>query len=900
MADIAELKVKISADPSAAHSGIDEAVSKTKEAAGEVESQSGKISSALQNAFSFSAGQLLADGLKEAWGFVQDTVKESINLASDLQEVQNVVDVTFGDAATGIEAWAKAARTEFGLTELQAKQYASTMGSMLKSMGMAEDDVYSMSTAMSELAADMASFYNLDFKTAFDKLRAGIAGEVEPLRQLGINMSVANLEAFALSKGIDKTWESMTQSEQTMLRYNYLMEATADAQGDFARTSDSYANALRTLETNWNSLLTNVGGLFLPVVTDGVVALNSLFETEESLYNKLSDIDSGFEESSAAISANQRHAEALIDTIAELENKQELTAKETLRYKGAAEALLDIYPELRQYYDESTGQFTAEANAIRDATNALAENALMKARVAANEKKLTASAEAVVAAEEAYAEASANAKKAAEDADYAYGLFNDQLTKLDGLSNALNSMFLSAGYDMPDQISAWAHQLLTDGENASQVIARIKNYIGGENPEFVKQLETEISSLHKYSAAAVQAGEASLTAASIAGEAEARLDGAKHEYDELAASITGVADASKELGGEDGGGLAGIKYSADETNIKIKELNDGFDQLREGSIGLTDVLDELEQIRLDNFNEAQKNVEGLFGSFDKVKYGRNTSAKNMQKGLESQTKYWQDYKTMLDELEADGVDSDFLASFADGSIESFEQLEALTKAKPEKVAEVVAAWKELQTAEDEATGSIAQTQLDANSEFITAAEQAKTMWLELETQITGLQEKIANVKENGTLSEESLASVSEMQTGLAEIQEAGAVLDAETWEPTADLDDQATADINAIKSKLDDLDNKHITVYIDYVESGEPDGSNAKGLGYVPYDGYISELHRGEKILSAAEVNQREVVAKKKEEQPITVNLTVNGVNSSPYAIADEVKNALELLRWQG
>lgn len=169
----------------------------------------------------------------------------SINLASDLTEVQNVVDVTFGDNAEKINAWAKNAATAFGMSELQAKQFNGTMGAMLKSMGLSSGEVLNMSKSLTGLAGDFASFYNLKPEEAFEKLRSGISGETEPLKQLGINMSVANLEAYALTQGITKQYKEMSQAEQATLRYNYLMSVSADAQGDFARTSDSLANQLR-------------------------------------------------------------------------------------------------------------------------------------------------------------------------------------------------------------------------------------------------------------------------------------------------------------------------------------------------------------------------------------------------------------------------------------------------------------------------------------------------------------------------------------------------------------------------------------------------------------------------------------------------------------------------------
>ena len=182
-----------------------------------------------------------------------DIGKDAIAAASDLQEVQNVVDATFGSNANKIDTWAKNAGTQFGLTETQAKKFSSTMGAMLKSSGVAGDKIVDVSTDLAGLAADMASFYNLDFDTAFQKIRSGISGETEPLKQLGINMSVANLEAYALTQGITKAFDKMSQSEQTALRYQYIMQATADAQGDFARTSDSFANSQRRMATGFDT-----------------------------------------------------------------------------------------------------------------------------------------------------------------------------------------------------------------------------------------------------------------------------------------------------------------------------------------------------------------------------------------------------------------------------------------------------------------------------------------------------------------------------------------------------------------------------------------------------------------------------------------------------------------------
>lgn len=213
-----------------------------------------------------------------------DTIKTGIDYASDLAEVQNVIDVTFGSATEAINSWSKECLAAYGMNEVSAKRYAGTLGAMLKSSGLAGDAIVDMSKDMVGLAGDMASFYNLDLETAFEKIRSGISGETEPLKQLGINMSVANLEAYALSQGITTAYNEMSQAEQVMLRYNYLMSTTADAQGDFARTQDSYANQTRLLSESWLEFTGIMAEQLLPVLTTIVSWLNNIvaFLTENA------------------------------------------------------------------------------------------------------------------------------------------------------------------------------------------------------------------------------------------------------------------------------------------------------------------------------------------------------------------------------------------------------------------------------------------------------------------------------------------------------------------------------------------------------------------------------------------------------------------------------------------
>lgn len=219
-----------------------------------------------------SLGNLLQDAARK----FADFVKDGISYASDLEEVQNVIDVTFGDSAEAINEFSRNAINQFGMSELSAKQFAGQLGSILKSAGVTGDALVEMSTNLVGLAGDMASFHNISLEDALSKIRSGLVGETEPLRQLGINMTVAELQAYALSKGIDESVSSMSQLDKTMLIYQYMLENTVDVQGDFMRTNDSFSNQQKVLSENWKSLGASIGKSFLPYLTEAQTALNQL------------------------------------------------------------------------------------------------------------------------------------------------------------------------------------------------------------------------------------------------------------------------------------------------------------------------------------------------------------------------------------------------------------------------------------------------------------------------------------------------------------------------------------------------------------------------------------------------------------------------------------------------
>ena len=236
----------------------------------------GSGSSGLKTAsFNLSALFKTAIGFKAIQGLV-DFGRSAVDLGSQITEVENVVDVAFGSMSDKAYKFSSTAKEQFGLSELAAKQYSGTMMAMMKSSGVAQDAASKMSISLAGLAGDIASFYNIDTDTAFQKIRSGISGEIEPLRQLGINLSVANMEAYALSRGITTSYNAMSQAEKVALRYNYLMSVTGDVQGDFVRTSGTWANQVRLLTLNFQSLSAVIGQGLIAGILPAIQALNAL------------------------------------------------------------------------------------------------------------------------------------------------------------------------------------------------------------------------------------------------------------------------------------------------------------------------------------------------------------------------------------------------------------------------------------------------------------------------------------------------------------------------------------------------------------------------------------------------------------------------------------------------
>lgn len=211
--------------------------------------------------------------------------KECVELGSDLAEVQNVVDVTFTTMSDKVNEFAKNAMTSAGLSETMAKRYVGTFGAMSKSFGFSEQQAYDMSTALTQLTGDVASFYNISQDLAYIKLKSVFTGETETLKDLGVVMTQSALDQYALANGYGKTTSAMTEQEKVALRLAFVQKQLSAASGDFIRTSDSWANQVRVMQLQLQSLKATVGQGLINIFTPVLKVINVLLGKLATLAN---------------------------------------------------------------------------------------------------------------------------------------------------------------------------------------------------------------------------------------------------------------------------------------------------------------------------------------------------------------------------------------------------------------------------------------------------------------------------------------------------------------------------------------------------------------------------------------------------------------------------------------
>ena len=311
--------------------------------------------------------------------------KECVELGSNLTEVQNVVDVTFTTMSDKVNEFAKNAMTSAGLSETMAKRYVGTFGAMSKSFGFSEAQAYDMSTALTQLTGDVASFYNISQDEAYTKLKSVFTGETETLKDLGVVLTQNALDQYALANGYGKTTSAMTEQEKVALRLAFVQKQLSAASGDFIRTSDSWANQVRVMQLQLQSLKATVGqgliNLFTPVLRVINILLGKL-ATLANAFKSFTELITGKKSSgqTGASGAGLAGTDAIADTADQYgnaaDNAEKLadatndTADATKKATKAAKGYLSPLDEINNY---STDKSADSSSKVPGATGGLAD-----------------------------------------------------------------------------------------------------------------------------------------------------------------------------------------------------------------------------------------------------------------------------------------------------------------------------------------------------------------------------------------------------------------------------------------------------------------------------------------------------------------------------------------------
>ena len=788
--------------------------------------------------------------------------KDALQAASDLEEVQNVVDVTFGASAKQIDTWAKNAGTQFGLTETQAKKFASTMGAMMKSSGVAGDEITKMSTDLAGLAADMASFYNLDFDEAFQKIRSGISGETEPLKQLGINMSVANLEAYALSQGLGKTFKEMSQGEQVMLRYQYMMQATADAQGDFSRTSDGYANSMRQMQTNIDGIKTKIGQLLKGPALEALNWINEFLDKltpndTPTVLDELNEIDINTNDKLAELERTYKKAQDIIKIIEEIE-QQTITLKdgtqttfaelfkdlgnveknggdvrsyiaslgldvenvvfEYNKWKEATKQLTDTVPDLASVIDKETG-------AIDGGTEALKKNLEEWKRVQQNKvywAAYYAKAEAVARAEGEQAGIQINAKAMANAAERARKDVEDKAGAL-GID--------LAWYEYDYNKTRFGGQRNTRTEEQNAYNDAVDEYIKAQNlaneaQQKAVQSAADLSDAHKiledeYQATIELVGEeiveSNNATTNVLNDESLKQEAIKTTTQDVLDAVDALKKYAK-----------GVKDTISNT---INSVAKGLQHVDYNSYGkIKEKISELTEAQA-QFKVGSKEWEELETELKKYNSQLITTT-SLYENLESQQTFLEEYLTNLQKARAMGYSNELLASLSDGSTDSAQALSALVNDKNGPgVQKINDLYKKVQDEKKKLTDELTEQQLTVDKVYQQMVEDAK--------------EAVANLDLSSEAAENSGKVVASIAEGIN--SNVPSVRDA----------------VNAVIAELARLDGWNVGVNIggnnvqvlkpSQIKGGNYIGKYATGLDYVPFDGFLASLHEGEGILTAEE-----------------------------------------------
>lgn len=298
--------------------------------------------SSLSQIKNIALGTLTALGLDELFGNVSSSLQKAISDASSIVESENLLRATFNEGADSMLAWADASATAYGLTNIEAKKYLSFITGVLNNTGVANDALESMTTNYVRVVGDLASAFNTETADAFEAIRSGIAGNTTAMQRYGVVLSVANLQQFLNEKGISATYKTLDAASKQYVRYAYIMKSTADIQGDYTNTFDSFANSVKTLKGEWQNFLALVGQYAIPMLKPLISGLATVIAYAQEVIKYLAQIFGWEKYTSAEIDYSYAVKDNVEDT-ADAQADVTAEVKNTNKAMKQGVKLLDLY-----------------------------------------------------------------------------------------------------------------------------------------------------------------------------------------------------------------------------------------------------------------------------------------------------------------------------------------------------------------------------------------------------------------------------------------------------------------------------------------------------------------------------------------------------------------------------
>lgn len=648
---------------------------------------------------------IVAAGVIDA---VVDFGKEAIELGSDLEEVQNVVDVTFETMSDSVNQFAKDAQKSAGLSEKMAKQYVGTFGAMADSFGFTEQEAYEMSTALTQLSGDVASFYNLSQDEAMNKLKGVFTGETEALKELGVVMTQTALDSYAMANGFEKTTAQMTEQEKVALRYQFVMDQLSAASGDFVRTQDSWANQSKILALQWESLMATIGSGLIDALTPGMEFLNNtvlpllqdvaegfaeamdpkpaekLRKAMKNTEKAVKSANETFQETSDAIDLNAIKAELYRDQLAELEAEGLTTAESQRQYANAVDALNEIYPELNLRISEHTGLLTLDSQAQLQNLETMKERALYAAQM----EQYNAQLQAWAAAENAIIQAEAQLQT----------LQKDKQSLIVALQ-AQTSLSIEQMIEMYNASVLTTEAMKNENPAVSSLAAVFDILTGSTNTLNEAQLEMVAQVI------ALTSQENALTS-----ELDANKTAVEAQNAELAknAELYGIVT-------DEAGGLA-----------------EGQSELSETAKTATDSVKDLQQSYLDAKESARASIDSQIGLFSELKAESDLSAEEIVANWQSQQAGFDQYKQDLQKAVELHLDETLVKQLSDGSEESMAILHKLVTDTDLNIVEFNEQFQKTEEARNTVSEMMAAVQTDLMDKFAGMATSVSQSWDEME------------------------------------------------------------------------------------------------------------------------------------------------------------------------